>query len=233
MYDTPHAILALAFSRSTKLSEALVAVHTEGLDIVNQAIAGLFQIAARVNPEFFAAEKAIAFDAEAGGWPMPTEAEMVYHREVTREGEAVPVILVPFDDRTVGGKKPAVYFFGGVYRPATTGGASITGAETLRVFYSRKPAQPEDVDDPIDAQWPGNFAQLLALETACYIALKDGLPELAAFIQARDTWLLRFIGHLEHANVGMSRRHGFGGRFNVPSVAALGSLVAGGSPALG
>jgi hypothetical protein len=232
MDNTPADILALAFSRSTKLTEALVALNTEGLDVVNQAVAGLFQVAARVNPEYFAAEVDADYSPELLGWPVPSAAEMVFDRFVVRESVPVKVVLVPFDDRSVGGTKPAVYFFGGVYKPAGAGAADPTAGEALRLFYSRKPALNTDIDQPLDPQWPRNFAQLLALEVAVYISLKDGLPEFQQFIQARDAWLLRFVAHLEHVNVGTSRRHSFGARFNVPSLAPIGSLVAGGSNAL-
>lgn len=196
---TPREYLQAAYAKSSKNQPTEIGTEaTELLKVVIRAVRGLFAVAARINPTFFATQEQVA---EAGGtWPRPTTAESVWRIETAA---AAHVKIVPFDDRTLAGTAPAVYRFGGVYRAAGT-----PPAGTLEFFYSRRPSDPADLDTAIDAQWPDAYDELLVLEVALYLALKDGREEEIAGLRGdRDRWLALYLAFLEHETIGELRRY--------------------------
>lgn len=218
---TPRQILNAAYARSAKNQPGQIATEaTELLGFVIRTFRLLYAMAARVNPAFFGAEKS-GLTYASPGWARPEDAELVWRIE---KADGTRVLVVPFDDRQIDTYQPAVYRFGQIYRPAHTDPSS---QDTLTFFYSKRPADPPDLDTPVDALWTEQFNELPILEVAIYLALKDGRTEEAEELKPeRDRWLQLFLAFLEHETVGEVRR--FAPAFHGPSVAPLQALLIGG-----
>jgi len=230
---TPRQILTAAYAKSTKNRPGTIATEsTELLQVVIRAMRGLYALAARVNPTFFATDTDVAFASP--GWLRPDLAESIFRIErtaATTGGTGAAgdeVVVVPFDDRTAESGIGAVYRIGQTYRPA--GNAPDPTGGTLKFYYSKRPSDPANLDATVDSMWTEQFNELLILEVAMYLALKDGRgDEVAALRGDRDTWARLFIAFLEHGEVNERRRFGHLRRFNTNTVIPLGQLLAGGA----
>lgn len=213
---TPRQILTAAYSYSTKNRPGVIASEsTELLQVVIRAMRGLFAFAARVNPTFFAESASVAFAGT--GWPRPEGAESVFRVEQA----GVEVAIVPYDDRGAEAGMPALYRFGQVYRPATAG-APDPQSGNLTFFYSKRPTSPATLDATVDPLWVEQFNELLALEVAIYLSVKDGrTDELASLLQQRDKWIQLFVAFLEHETANERRRFGHIHRINVQTLVPL------------
>lgn len=205
MSTTPQQILNGAYGKSTKNQPGTIATEaTELLAVVTRALRGLYAAAARVSPSFFGIVVTVPKDAGTSSWPRPTDAESVFRAELP---DGSPVAIVPFDDRTVESALPSIYPMGSSYYPA---GLPTDPAGDLRLYYSKLPDAPAGLATTIDGTWPEQFNELLILETAIYLATKDGgsgrESELQVLLQDRNRWLALFVAHLEHATAGMQRR---------------------------
>jgi hypothetical protein len=231
---TVQEVLTRAYSHSTKNAPGrIITDSTEGFDIVIETVRKMFQLAARLNREYFG-ESAVVVPV-TGGWPRPATAESVYRLEIgSGERDAAEVVRVPFDDRDNEFRKPSVYTFGAKYWPASARPIDpiATGdtPESLRIFYAGQPVIPADLGGNVDPRLSDDWRELLALEVAIYMSLKDKrLDEVPALKGERDRWLLSFVMFLEHEDVGEHRRFDHDRRFNAPSMVPLQQLVAGGT----
>lgn len=228
---TPRQVLTAAYSKSLKNKVGTIATEsTELMQVVIRAMRGLYAFAARVNPTFFGDVATVAYSAP--GWARPIEAESIFRIAITSsDAEVAPV---PFDDRTAEEGMPSVFSFGQIFRQAIVGatpGPAIT--EDLDFYYSKRPDDPVDLDSPIDQLWNETFNELLNLEVAIYLAIKDSgsgrESELAGLKMDRDKWLSLFAAFLEHEISNERRRFGHLRRFNTNTMVPLGQLLAGGS----
>lgn len=202
-------ILVAALARSQKNRPNAIATNaSELLEVVFRAMRALYALAAEVNPTFFADSDDVAYAAP--GWARPPEAENVFRIEL----DGTEVAVVPYDDLGAETGMPAVYALGQIYRSA--GNADDpTAADTLRIFFSRLPEKPTSVSDTLDAQWPEQFNELLNLEVAIYLALKDGrMDEVQILRPARDGWATLYGKFLEHETSNLRRRFGHAKKFN-------------------
>ena len=220
-------ILNLAYGRNKKNTRVppVIAESTEGLRIVYRAMRALYAAAARINPAYFGViSDPVAFAVD--GWPRPEDAELVYMIEVSPSGERVWVS--PITDRLVNTDKPSVYRFGKVYRPIGGSTHGPVGTDSLLFYYSKTPAPFAAVSDVLDPMWNETYNELLGLEVAIYLALKDERTEETQILkQERDQWAQQFVAHLEHETVGEARQ--FVEDFNTTSLVSLGSMFAGGA----
>ncbi len=230
---TPRMILEGAYAKSTKNKPGTIATEsTELLQVVIRSMRGLYAVAARVNPTFFAEEATVA--AVSGAWPRPELAESIFRIERTTTttggtGSAGDeVVVVPFDDRKAESGIGAVYRIGQNFKSA--GNAPDPTGGDLKFFYSKRPTDPANLDATLDALWTEQFNELLILEVAIYLALKDArADEVVALRSDRDTWVRLFVAFLEHSEVNERRRHGHVRRFNTNTLVPITSLLAGGS----
>lgn len=223
---TPRQILTGAYAKSKKNQPGQIATEsTELLQVVIRAMRGLYAFATRINPTFFADTFDVAYAAP--GWARPEGAESIWRIEFQATG--AEVVVVPFDDRKAEELLAAVYRFGQIYRPA--GNANDPGAtDSLTFFYSKRPSDPADLDSPVDALWQEQFNELLILEVAIYLALKDGRQaEADALKEERDRWATLFVAFLEHETIGERRRWAHLRVFNTQVLVAASQLLAGGS----
>lgn len=223
MSTTVQAVLTGAYAHSAKNNPSKIATDaTELLQVVIRATRGLYSFAARVNPFFFAVKTNVV--GVAGVWARPVAAESLFRIEDDSDDE---VAVVPLDDKLAEPSMPAVYEFGQNFY---TAGAVIDpdATDTLTFFYSKRPDSPADITANIDATWPEQFNELLMLEVAIYLALKDGrTEELSTLTAARDKEVQLYVAFLEHATVNVRRRWGSVQRFNTPTLVPLMSILAG------
>jgi hypothetical protein len=225
MATTPRNILHAAYAKSKKNQPGQIAAEaTELLEVVIRSTRGLFAFGARINPTYFGAS--ISVVASGGAWARPAGAEAIFWIEETIAGTKVD--LVPFDDRGAAGSTDnAVYRYGQKYYIAVT---NPLISLDLTFFYSKRPDDPADLDTNLDGLWPEQFNELLVLEVAIYLAIKDGRQEeLAPLMAQRDSWARLYAAHLEHEHWGETRRWGHMKLFNTEALVPVHMLLAGGT----
>lgn len=223
--STPAEIFRGAYGRSKKNQpQEIASEETELLDLLTQALRGLFIFGTRLNPTFFGTEDTVSISS--GAWPLPADVEHLFRVEAS--GSKVEV--VPFEDRGIAAPEPAVYHLGGELHPAGNDNDPTSG--DLLLIYAKQAEAPAGVDADLDSFWPEAYDELLELEVAIYLALKDGRNQEVQTLQAdRDRWALRFAAHVEHYAPTTTDRFGAGGGIQTESQVPLGDLLAGGSEA--
>lgn len=223
--STPRQILGRAYNKSSKNEPGKsLADTTEGLALVNTKARLFFALGARVNPLFFGVAASVAKDV-GGYWPLtafPSRPEIIFD---VKNGSA-DVAILPYDDLAAEPQLAAVYFLGQRFYPAGRAN-DATGALT---FWYARAYTDATIDAEIDAFWPTEFDELLVLEVAATMALKDGRAEEAALLkQERDTWLRAYLMRLEHLIAAERRSKPLRRRFATQSMAPLGGMLAGGT----
>ena len=220
---TPQDILNGAYGKSAKnVPGKLATDSTELLEVVHRSLRGLYAIAARINPYFFASSASVAHNGT--GWPRPEAAEAV----VLIQAGGNDVGVVPIEDRAADHALPNVYRFGQLYRSA--GNASDPTSGNLTFWYAKRSDKPASLTSTLDAAWVESYNELLVLEVAVYLALKDGREdEIPALKAERDYWLRLFVAFLEHETQNEKRRWGQQRFLPSTAVLPLGELVAGGT----
>ncbi len=217
-------IIIGAHGYSTKSRpDQIASQQTELLALVYRAVRGVFAAAARVNPEYWGTSETVG--NISGAWARPANAQTVFLIERTSDNAEVAV--VPIDDRSAEMSKPAVYLLGRAYRRAFSTLGPETG-DNLDIFYSRIPTAPDDLADTIDPEWEEVFDSFLMIETAMYLALKDGrMDEYQALQPERAKEAQLFVEFLSNATPVSSFRYGQPRRVTVPSIIPL--LAGGGA----
>jgi hypothetical protein len=188
---------------------------------INRRLAGLYQVAARVNPDFFAEIDTVV--ESAGTWARPEDGLSIV--KIEQDSDDAEVVILPHDDQQAEPSKLCVYEFGQVFYAITNATGTPTG--DLNFWMSRRPTDITNLTpDTLDAQWREDFNELLILELAIDLSAKDGrVDEVSALITDRNGWLLQFINFLQHSTSGLRRRHGHRKHINLEQLLPL---VAGG-----
>ncbi len=225
MPTTYEDIIINAHGYSSKnRADKIATASGELLALVHRAVRGLYMAAARINPEYWGAVEDVAYNGGVSGWVRPTNALSVFHITEGIGGQLVQV--VPLTDLTAETAAPSVYLLGRVYRVAASDAGPSTSA-TLAMYYTRLPAVPTAITDEIDEMWEQSFDNFLSIESAIYLALKDGrLDEAAALQTERAKEAQLFIEFLEVATPSTVHRFGQPRRAALPSILPL---LAGGS----
>jgi len=207
-----------ALAKSSK-NEPSKFAEPEVVRRINKRLSGLYEVAARVNPIFFA--ETAGMTEAAGVWPRPEAALSVIKIEDATPDE---VVIVPHDDQLAEPSKLCVYEFGQSFYAITND--TGTPAGTLTAWYARRPDAIAALTDVIDSQWREDFNELLELELAIDYSLKDGrFDEVQSLKDDRNSWLISFVNFLQHSTSGLRRR--FGHR-QVIAIEQLVPLLAGG-----
>lgn len=230
---TPRNIIDAAYAKSTKNKPGTIATEsTELLQLVIRALRGLYAVAARVNPTFFAEDDDVTLGS--GVWTRPEVAESIYRLERVAgttggTGSAGDeVVVVPFDDKTAEEGMNAVYEFGQKFYSA---GNSLdpTGGD-LKFYYAKRPDDPATLVATLDPLWQESYNELLILETAIYLAVKDHRDDEVTNLKSdRDVWAGLFIAFLEHCTANERRRYGHLHVINTKTLIPLSALFAGGA----
>lgn len=226
---TVRQILDAAYAKSAKTRPSTALTEaTEGVLMVARSVRGLYAYAARVNPLFFGELVTVGTTAAAGNiplhWIRPAAAESIYRVEILAGG--AEVCVVPYDDRKAEPSKPSVYEFGQRFFSAGNPGDPVAGS--LIFWYSKRPVDPVATSDTIDPMWCESYNELVILEVAIYLALKDGrADDLAELRQQRNSWATLFSAFLEHSTANLRSRFGQVRRFTTNTMIPLQSLLAG------
>lgn len=225
MATTAQDIIDRALMRWKGFQPGVSATDSELLLDVGYALAAMYAVAARVNPYFFGDSKVVAYSAP--GWARPADAESVFRIE-RDSGEEV--VVVPIDDKKAEAGKPSVYRWGQVYRPAGVTPGPTTD-ESLTFFYSKRAPMPATLNEDLDSAWPEHCNELLALEVAIRIGIKEGGQIAGGIVQAfseeRLRHFQRYIAFLEHEDIGERRRFALVRQFNTNTLVPVHSLLAG------
>ena len=226
MTITPQAILNAAYGKSKKNQPGRIANEAvELLGEVNIAVRALFMYAARMNPYFFMSSANVSYSS---GWAFPAGAEAIFRIEFTATG--VEVITVPLNDKEAETGEAAVYRVGQVFFGA--GNTLDPTNEDLTFYYSKSPTDAPNLSPgTIDVLFPDTYQEVLNLQIAKYLAIKDGRIDEGAMLQTQiDKWTLLFMAHLEHETMNLRERWGPPEPFNTSSMLALGSILGGSAP---
>lgn len=214
---TVQQLLDAAYAKSTKNRPGTIATEaTELLQTVVRIIRGVYSFAAEVNPVHFSAKSAVI--GVGSVWARPEPAEAILRIETAAGAE---VAVVPFDDRLAADPKPSLYEFAGGFT-ADPGQTAAPGAtDTLTFWFSKRPNDPTpfNLAGVIDPDWQEDYNELLILEIAIYLALKDGrFDEVEVLKLDRNVWAQRFGAYLQHATANLQRRFGHRKHVNVDSL---------------
>ena len=215
---TVQNILDGAYARSTKNQPETIATEAvELLEVVKRRLRGLYAFAAAIDPKHYSDKEAIV--GAASFWDRPEAAEAVVRIE---NDSFVKVAVVPYDDRLAAEPEPALYEFGGGYT-ASEGQTAAPGAtDTLTFWFAKRPDDPTpfDLTGLLDPDWDEAYNELLILEVAIYLSLKDGGREGEAELLKveRNTWAQLFGSYLGHSTANEERRFGHKRHVNVESL---------------
>lgn len=222
MATTVRQILDAAYAKSQKNRPGTIASEsTELLQVVQRSLRGLFADAVNFNRKVYASRVQVVFDAALGGWRRPSNAEAVVRIE-TPAGAWVRE--VPFDDKGAEALLPSVYSMGQVFYPAGNPNDPVAG--NLVFFCSMRPRDLAGLEgDPagtLDPLWPEQFNEILILDVAIYLAVKDSNSgregEIAALRGEREKWQARYEDFLAHETTTLTMRYGHDGRTNTSRV---------------
>lgn len=218
MPTTYEEIITNAHGYSSKSRPDQIATKaTELLALASRSVRAIFAIAARAHPEYWGQTANTAHDGV--GWPRPANAQAVIG--IQRSNDAVPVKIVPFDDRLAELSFPSVYFYGRKYRITGSALGPFNG-DLLTIAYSRMPNKPLLLTDIIDAEWEEAFDNFVTVDVAIYLALKDGrLDEVETLKPVQQKEAQLFLDFMASANIGQVFRFGQPRRVTVPSIMPL------------
>lgn len=198
---TCEEIVIAAYGYSKKNQPQRIANEAEELRLlVWRVFQAVFQVAARVNWTYFGKDSG-AIAQTTGFWVIPTDLELLGRLELAATG--TEVIPVGISERDPEPGDPTAYRLGPNLYPAE----NVTGTPTLRFLYSRTPVEPVDFDTTdVEAPFPAAHLPLVILETALYMAVKDGrTDEFAWLTTMRDASANAYVQHLQHAAIGIPR----------------------------
>lgn len=228
MPATVQALADAGFALSRLSRPELIATQAAALTkVVDRAQVALFQFAARVNPLVFSAQ--VEVPVTTGFWQRPSNAESLFRVEGLGAGTTPAlsgeVIVVPYDDRSAFAGTPAVYRMGARLFPAGNAGDPTGGS--LRLFFSRRPAQMVGLSSSTDADFPDVFLPIFEYEIAAFNARADGGRdgELDLMLAERNRHITLFEQWLEHETQNESRRMAEVRRFATERRAPLDAMI--------
>lgn len=223
---TPRDILLGAYGKSKKNQPQQIATEeTELLNVVIRALRGIYAIASLVNPAHYAGKNTVT--GAGGAWLLPDGVTSIWRLEKT---DGSDVDLVPVEERT-SALGAAVIYYGRQYWPANAGTPDPDpAADSLVIYASSHPADPADLDSTLDPLWDEDFNELLELEVAVYLAIKDGRDEeIGPLRDERDRWAGLFLQTVELMNLTEVRAFELAPMSNTNRAVPVSAYLAGGS----
>lgn len=214
---TVQDILDGAYAKSTKNQPATIATESDELvNLVTRILRGLYAFAAEINPTAFSDTADVV--GVGSVWARPEAAEAILRIETAAN---VEVVVVPFDDRLAADPKPSLYEWAGGFTADAAQTNAPGATDTLTFWFAKRPDDPSPFTTAgvLDPDWQEDYNELLMLEVAIYLALKDGrFDEVAVLKQDRNAWAQRFASYLQHATANLQRRFGHRRHVNVDSL---------------
>jgi hypothetical protein len=195
-------IIAAAWLRSRKNDAEITAdSELELLPVLQRKLRKRIAQSVRVNRTFYS--DVLAVPAFNSAWPRPVAAVSVFRIE-RASGKQVAVVDV--DESDADPARPSVYELGGAFHPAGVP-AGPDPAETLTFFFVRRAIVPTTLLDSIDPAFPDDHVDVLILDVAAHLALKDGRSEELAIIGAElQEAEAMYVQSLEHSTLNVQRR---------------------------
>lgn len=207
MATTCAALIEAAYARSTWNDVDALASDPELIGVLNRLVKGVYDLAAELNPGYFADSSTVA--PAANKWAVPVNARSVVKVETVAGAR---VWMMDFTDR-LSQNAPRVYRFGRYFFTVGLTGDPSDASDSLVFYFSiRHPnldvtAAASDAANTLDASWVADYDDLLVIPLARYLAVKDNRSP--AEIQALDAelgaWDARFRAELQGFDVGMTR----------------------------
>ncbi len=226
MATTVQQILDMAYAKSMQNNPGIIATESvELLGVVQRMLDGCFAVAARVNPIMFAETADVTPAANA--WARPADAESIF---LVEKASGDVVAVVPYDDQSAESALPSIYEYGQAFYTARGMTDPDDTTDVLTFYYARRPDILTAVTDTLDAMWPEQFNELLALHVAKYLATKDSgtdgrTQELTVLTGEITAWANRYIAFLEHATSNTRKRHSHMKRINTYSYIPIFSVI--------
>ncbi len=227
MATSVQQMLEMGYAKSMQNNPGIIATESvELLGVVQRMLDGCFAVAARVNPIMFAEKATVAPVSNA--WARPATAESIFRVEKTSDGSVVAV--VPYDDQLAESALPSIYEYGQAFYTAGGLGDPDDTTDSLDFYYARRPDILTAVTDDLDAMWPEQFNELIALHVAKYLATKDSgtegrQAELVVLQGEIEAWANRYVAFLEHATSNTRKRHSHMKRINTYSYIPIFSVI--------
>ncbi len=227
MATTVDAILDMAYAKSMQNNPGIIATESvELLGVVQRILDGCFAVAARVNPIMFAEKATVA--PVTNSWARPAVAESIFLVEKNSDGAEVAV--VPYDDQGAESAMPCIYEYGQAFFTAFGLSDPDDTTDSLDFYYARRPDILTATTDTLDAMWPEQFNELIALHVAKYLATKDSgtegrAQELQVLMGEIEAWANRYVAFLEHATSNTRKRHSHVKRINTYSYIPIFSII--------
>lgn len=208
MATTAKDLIEAAWGRSTANDPISLATRKELIGALQRKLKQVYSLAIRRNPFYFAKSSNVV--GAASKYAVPTDAEAVIAIEDATGGR---VHIVPFFDKK-GEQPPRVYRLGRDY--ISVGEASDPGAADTLTFvygYLHADLDPEaawdDAANTLEADWPEQFNDIMVVDLAQYLAIKDGVRgDLNALAHEEEKIMAVFEDHLDHAYQGTVARFG-------------------------
>lgn len=187
-----------AYLRSSRNAPGKSASDTELLGMLGRAYAAYWRIMAEANPERFRSTLTVQLGGVPAVASIPTTVRDIAYAE---DATGAEVTIIPREEALRSWHlAPAVYWIGSNLQARGQTGDPIAGAQlTLLVLLA--PTAPAAVTDTIDARFPDEYLELLILEGAAYLALKDANrdpDEFKNLMTERQAARTQFV----HANGG-------------------------------
>jgi len=194
-------ILDFAYAKSLKNQPTKIANEAvELLEQVNRTMAVLYSFAAGINPTFFG--KKATMTVATLTWPEPTDSEAIYYME---QG-ANEVVVVPVDEQDLEPGKLQVTSYGRTFYAASTAPPT---ANDIDAYYAKKADVEVSLSDNLDTTWDEGHNELVILEIALFLAIKDGrAEEVGGLIAQRDREFRRFVRRLENQLANVLSKYG-------------------------
>lgn len=162
------------YARSTANDPNLLALVGELVAQVHLVVQELYTRAKQVNPLYFLESATVAPDGT--GWTRPTLALDVLR--VERLTDQVEVHVVPMNDRLQAALPPRVYRtawnrYRTVGQTDDPSEAALPAGTQLVFWYAATHAPIVSAGQVLDASWPERHNDLVSLEVARYLSLKD------------------------------------------------------------
>lgn len=178
--STVQQIIDRGFAKSAAARPDSMMAPAELVDRIGQYLQDLFQIIAQENPTIIGDVATVGFDGT--GWPRPVTCVRAIKVTALPTTVADPAIdpgdeinVVGFNDPRFCEGLPSLMEYGQRFIPV--GQTMDPSGGDLTVWFARSPVMPADVGDTIDLLFPSMFDDLLQLDIAEYLAVKDKRQE--------------------------------------------------------
>lgn len=214
---TVQTILDAAYLRSSRNVPGKTANTAELIGFLNRVYLAYYLLMAEASPDSFRSEITVVLGGAPPSAVIANNVRDVVYAETAAGAE---VTLIPRDETLrLWHVAPCIIWFGNTVRSRGKVGDPVNG-DILVLFTLLGASALTSVSDVPDARFSDEYTELLILEVACYLALKDSNrdpSEYAELAKERAAWQARFMAFNGYPTTGLmspanesveSARHG-------------------------